>query len=92
MNEDVRALTPGIPEYPKSRHFLRVMEGVPYSLYRSTYNAIWEQRGSPQDQMDWTDPDVWITERISGDERILAKRVWEESKPMLCHMAGACRI
>jgi hypothetical protein len=30
MNEDVRALTPGIPEYPKSRHFLRVMDGVPF--------------------------------------------------------------
>jgi restriction system protein len=30
--------------------------------------------------MDWTNPDVWIAERISGDEKTLARRVWEESR------------
>jgi restriction system protein len=81
--DDVRALTPGLPLYKEARHFLRVMDGVPYALYRSTYDMIREQRGSPQDQMDWTDPDVWIAERLSGEERDLARRVWQESNQEL---------
>jgi len=56
------------------------MNGVTYALYRSTYNAIWEQRGSPQRQVDWTDPGAWIPERLSGEEQALALRVWHESK------------
>lgn len=77
---DSRALTPGLPDYTRARHFLRVMDGVQYPLYRSTYNAIWEQRGSPQDQVDWTEPDVWIAERLGGAEQVLAQRIWAESK------------
>jgi restriction system protein len=77
---EVRSLTPGLPTYHRARHFLRILDGVPYSLYRSAYNAIWEQRGSPKEQVDWTDPDAWISERLAGDERALAHRIWHESK------------
>lgn len=81
--DDVRALTPGLPLYEEGRHFLRILDDVPYGLYRSTYDAIWEQRGSPQDQMDWTDPDEWIAERLGGVERDLARRIWQESDQKL---------
>jgi hypothetical protein len=40
-----RSLTPHLPTCPVARHFLRIMNGVPYSLYRNTYNSIMEQRG-----------------------------------------------
>ncbi|MBN1247615.1 MAG: restriction endonuclease [Anaerolineae bacterium] len=79
-DDDSRALTPGLPDYTRARHFLRILDGVSYSLYRSTYNAIWDQRGSPQENEDWTNPDEWIVERLSGDEQALAKRIWKESK------------
>lgn len=77
--QEVRSPTPGIPVYPNARHFLRIIDGTPYALYRSTYNAIWGQRGSPQEQVDWTDPDAWISERLSGEEQRLALRMWQES-------------
>lgn len=77
---EIRSPTPGLPVYHNARRFLRIMDSVPYTLYRSTYNAIWEQRGSPQEQVDWTDPDAWISERLSGREQTLASRVWRESK------------
>jgi restriction system protein len=79
-NDRARSPTPGIPVYPNARHFLRTIEGVPYPLYRSTYNAIWAQRGSPQEQADWTDPDAWISERLEGEEERLALRIWQKSK------------
>lgn len=75
----VRSLTPGLPVYRRARHFLRILDGVPYSLYRSTYNKNWEQRGSPKEQVDWTEPDTWISERLSGEEQTLALRIWRES-------------
>lgn len=33
--------------------------------------------------MDWTDPDAWISERLSGEEQALAHRIWRESKQEL---------
>jgi hypothetical protein len=46
INTDITSLTPDLPIYANARYFLRILDGVPYALYRSTYNAIWEQRGS----------------------------------------------
>ena len=39
-------------------------------------NAIVEQTGTPQDPVDWTNPDQWIGERLSGKDRDLAERTW----------------
>ena len=71
---EARSLTPGLPVYRKAWHFLRIMDGVPYPLYRSTYNALWEQRGGRTEQVDWTGPDAWISDRLQGDEQALAFR------------------
>lgn len=80
MSQEIsRSLTSHLPTYPIARHFLRIMDGVAYSLYRSTYNAIIDQRGSPKDQVDWTKPDEWIAARLTGDEQSLAWRLWQES-------------
>ncbi|MCG3207814.1 MAG: hypothetical protein FOGNACKC_01414 [Anaerolineae bacterium] len=76
---DLRSLTPHLPTYPVARHFLRIMDGVAYSLYRNTFNMIMEQRGSPKDQVDWTKPDEWISARLTGEEQALAWRLWNES-------------
>lgn len=76
---EVRSLTPHFPRYRTARHFLRIMDGVAYPLYRSTYDEISEQRGTPQEQADWTDPDLWIRERLNGDKETLALQMWHES-------------
>ena len=81
--QEVRSLTPGIPVYPKARHFLRVIDDTQCALYRRTYDAIWAQYSSLQEQVDWTKPDAWITERLSGKEQSLARRIWRESKQEL---------
>jgi restriction system protein len=42
-----------------------------------------DQRGNPQGQRDWTDPDIWIAERLDGDQRMFALRIWRESNQEL---------
>jgi len=80
---NIKSLTPDLPIYANARHFLRILDGVAYTLYRSTYNAIWEQRGNPQETASWTDPDSWIPQRLQGDEQALATRIWHESQHAL---------
>lgn len=80
---EVRSLTPGLPTYNEVKWFIKILDRVPYDLYRSTYNEIWDQRGSPQQQVDWANPDSWIPERLQGDEAKLALRFWTESKHIL---------
>jgi len=76
---EVRSLTPNFPSYGIARHFIRIFDGVPYSIYRSTHDSILQQRGTPQEPADWTDPDTWIPELLKGDDEALAFRMWRES-------------
>ena len=81
MNKDqVRSLTPHLPTYSQVRHFIAIVDGTQYSLYSETFNTIWEQRGNPQENVDWSDPDDWIPERLSGKAAEFASRVWRGSK------------
>lgn len=43
-------------------------------------NSVAEQTGTPQNPVDWSDPDDWIVERLDGEDRELAKRVWNETE------------
>jgi restriction system protein len=78
-----RSLTPGLPEYSVARSFLRTLNGFSYTLYRSLYNSILEQRGNPRETVDWTNPEIWIVERLKGAEQELALRIWKGSKGAL---------
>lgn len=79
-NSDKRSPTPHLPTYSQVRHYLQTMDGVSYTLYRVMYSDIWAQRGNPQEQEDWSDPDVWILQRLQGKQRELAMRIWQDSK------------
>jgi restriction system protein len=81
MSEDKnRSLVILFPTYDETRHFLRLLDGVSYDLYRSTFDAIWDKRGSHQEPVDWKEPDVWIADRLRGEERELAEYIWKASK------------
>ena len=58
---------------------LTILDGVPKSEVTGMMQAIREQTGTPQDPVDWSDPDSWIPERLTGEYAELAKRIWEES-------------
>lgn len=72
--------TPHFPRYSVVRHLLQIWAGVPKDLVRSLIQEVSEQMGSPQNPVDWSEPGSWIPERLSGEVRELASRIWEQSE------------
>jgi restriction system protein len=69
----------GLPPYSSVAQLLTILDGESKSQVTDMVSAIWDQKGTPQKPTDWSDPDVWITECLSGDSMSLARRIWEES-------------
>ena len=74
-----RVRTPLFPTYPEVRHLLRVWPGRPHKQITGLQATLGELRGTPQNTVDWTDPDAWIPERLSGDDQDLASAIWTQS-------------
>lgn len=43
---------------------------------RTRVKSLW---GDPQHPVDWTDPDTWIPERLSGEDKELASFIWTKT-------------
>lgn len=82
---ELRVRTPLFPPYSWVRHIIRAWDGVPKAGVMSMINAIFDQTGTPQNSLDWSDPDTWIRERLSGENSHLALKVWEESGKTVNH-------
>jgi restriction system protein len=50
-----------------------LLDGEPVKRVREMMKAIYEQAGTPQSPFDWSEPDIWIDERLTGDLRTLAR-------------------
>lgn len=74
-----RVRVPLFPTYAAVRHLLRTWVGKPRSSVTHLQATIGKLRGTPQKTVDWTDPDAWIPERLSGDDRHLATEIWTNS-------------
>jgi restriction system protein len=44
---------------------------------RELIKEIWDHTGTPQNPVDWSDPDRWIGERLTRQHQQLAHRIWE---------------
>lgn len=73
------AITAHFPTYEQACLLLPVFGGLKDSDIKELINAITEQTGTPQNPVDWSDPDRWIPERLSGSNLELAKTIWEKS-------------
>lgn len=71
--------TPLFPDYDEVRQLLRVWNGTAKSAVLTMIKAIWDQTGTPQNPVDWSNPDEWIDERLAGLSRELAHQIWTES-------------
>lgn len=72
-------LTTEYPQYDGVREFLKILDGVAYRDYKEMVDDIWGQTGNLQEQVDWTKPNEWISERLSGTSLALAKKLWTNS-------------
>lgn len=74
-----RVRLPYFPTYASARSMMRILTGVEKRAYRDMDTTIRDQTGTPQDPVNWSDPDTWIGERLEGAHAELARRVWQES-------------
>jgi restriction system protein len=74
-----RVRTPIFPVYSDVLALLRIWESEPKGRVLKLIQDIWDQTGTPQNPVDWTDPDAWIEERLKGESADLARRIWVES-------------
>ncbi|MCY4482772.1 MAG: restriction endonuclease [Spirochaetaceae bacterium] len=78
-SDELRVRTPIFPTYREVRELLRVWPGRPRKQVTALRSTINELRGTPQNTVDWTDPDGWIPDRLSGEDRDLARAIWQSS-------------
>ncbi len=74
---------PLFPTYADLGQAIRALDGEPVRRVRDMIKAVWDQTGTPQAPVDWSDPDTWINERLTGDLQALARKIWEGSKKTL---------
>jgi restriction system protein len=80
MQEKVHKVkTPLFPTYSDVQTLMPIFDGVPKAAVTSMLNAISQQMGTPQNPVDWSEPDKWIGERLSGTDQDLARKIWEQS-------------
>lgn len=78
-DESTKVRTPLFPTYSTIYHLLRVFDGYPKSDLTGMIQEIRNQTGTPQNPVDWSDPDKWIDERLEGTSKQVAQEIWEES-------------
>ncbi|WP_299180132.1 restriction endonuclease [uncultured Aquimarina sp.] len=71
--------TPLFPEYSKVQKLLKVLDGKNAKNYQNMWSTIWSLTGTPQNPVDWKEPDEWINERLKGKEASLANEIWRET-------------
>lgn len=80
---DPKTKTPLFPLYSKTAIFLKLIDGVPVEYLKKMNETIKGLRGTPQNSVDWSDPDEWIGKRLSGDAKNIAEKIWNSSKKYL---------
>lgn len=78
-----RVRIPSLPTYPSARTFMEAGFGESPQAIRDMISAIFDQTGTPQDPVDWSDPDTWIDERLQGESARIAKKIWDTNNNTL---------
>ena len=82
---------PLFPLYSEVRYLLPVFVGVKKSDVTHMIASIFDKTCTPQEPVEWTDPDEWIPTRLEGEDRLLAQKIWEGSRKQVNprHIYGA---
>ncbi len=83
MGERYRVRSPLFPIYRKIQAVINVWNGLSKTDVYQMIQDIFDITGTPQATMDWTDPDRWIDERLSGTTRDIAKKTWENTNKLV---------
>jgi restriction system protein len=70
---------PSPPTYAEIGTAVRILDGEQVRHVRDLMRALFDHAGSAELSHDWSDPDRWINERLTGELRTLACKVWNAS-------------
>ncbi|MGI9059889.1 MAG: restriction endonuclease [Ktedonobacteraceae bacterium] len=89
--ENYKVRTPWFRTYSEVRMLLTLLQGVSRAAVKSMASAIEAQMGTPQNPVDWSEPDTWIAERLQGNDAKLAQHIWQGSHNSVSprYIAGA---
>lgn len=82
MTENCHELVhiPNLPSYTEVRRLIAIWTGTTsQTAVRDMVSAVWDYTGTPQNQVDWSNPDEWIIQRLCGESAALAGRIWKDS-------------
>lgn len=69
-------VSPNFPPYSRVVALLGLVEEMAPSVLTAMIDALWDQRGSHADPVDWSNPESWISERLDPGQADLANRLW----------------
>lgn len=72
--------TPLFPLYSEVKHLIKSFQDKSKDDVWGMIKALSDQAGTPQSTVDWSQPDEWIDERLSGTHRELARSIWTDSQ------------
>ncbi|MBS1211055.1 MAG: uncharacterized protein H6R19_3453 [Proteobacteria bacterium] len=71
--------TPLFPLYSEVRLLVQILDGISKDAVWGMIKALFDQAGTPQSNVDWSQPNEWIEQRLQGANRELAKKIWADS-------------
>lgn len=75
--------TPHLPTYNQAIAFISAVQGIVPEAITHLKGVIYEQVGTPQNPVNWKDPEVWIPQRLNGFDRELAYKIWRETNNLV---------
>lgn len=71
--------TPLFPLYSEVRLLVQILDGISKDAVWGMIKALFDQTGTPQSNVDWSQPNEWIEQRLQGANRELATKIWADS-------------
>jgi len=81
--KNYKVITPLFPTYAQVKAMMKAVSGYSVKSVRNMINAIHEQTGTPQNPVDWSEPDMWISERLKGEDAEIARCIWNQDDHIL---------
>lgn len=78
-----KTITPLFPTYSQTAAMLKAVAGYSKKTVSGMISAITNQAGTPQNPVDWSEPDIWIKERLTGEYAELAAKIWAQDNHIL---------
>lgn len=81
MTDDKKKIvrTPLFPLYSEVQQLITILDGSTKQAVWSMIKALFDQTGTPQNSVDWSNPDEWIENKLKGIEQTLARKIWKDS-------------